>query len=158
MKGKVKVCAYNGAIVIPNKNNPEYGSIRVEQEVSSFAGGFMESKKRSAFINGKTEELKSFVAANGITEGSLLDGNITIKETLDPIIADRPDFGQKEAGDTGVVCKVGGQPIYRQSLFTQAEESDTLLAHDNSDEITLAQERLEEAAEAEAGDESAMDA
>ncbi len=157
MKGKVKVCTYEGAVVVPNKNNPEFGSIRVEQEVSSFNGGFMESKTRSAFINGRTDELKKFVTANGITEGSLLDGNIVIKESIEPIIAERPDYGQKVAGDTGVICKLGGQPIYRQSLFTTSEESDELLKHDNGDEIKLAQERLEEA-EAAAGDDTAMDA
>lgn len=154
---KVKVCAFEGKVVVPNANNPEYGSIRVEQNVTSFNGGFMETKKRSAFLNGKTEELKAWAASNGITEGSLIDGHIAIKESLEPIISERPDFGYKLAGDTGVVCKVDGQPIYRQSIFSQTEQDDTLLEHDNGDEIKLAQERLAEEADA-AGEDSAMDA
>ena len=40
------------------------------------------------------------------------------------------------AGDTGIVCCVDGQPIYRKTFFTKDQTAeDVLIAHDNGDAI-----------------------
>jgi hypothetical protein len=69
-------------------------------------------------------------------DGSEITGKIVVKESFEPFNTTNPDRDLKIAGDTGVICRVGDQPIYRQSFFTQNLNSvDELIMHDNSEEI-----------------------
>jgi hypothetical protein len=131
---RVKVVAdKNGNIVGVSQNNPEYGYIRVEQVATQInEQGWLKNVKRSAIIKGKVDDL----LACSYREGSEITGRIVIKESFEPFNPTNPDRDLKIAGETGVICRVGDQPIYRQSFFTQNLNSiDDLIMHDNSDEI-----------------------
>ena len=123
----------NGNIVGVSQNNPEYGYVRVEQLATQInEQGWLRNVKRSAIIKGKVEDL----LACAYRDGSEIIGKIVVKESFEPFNTTNPDRDLKIAGDTGVICRVGDQPIYRQSFFTQNLNSvDELIMHDNSEEI-----------------------
>ncbi len=134
MNSKVTVAAdLQGNVIGISKNNPEYGYVRVEQNVVSFNNeGWMRSSTRSALIKGKVEDLVAF----GFKENQTLLGKIVVKESLTPFNTENPDRDLKLAGDTGVVCRLDDQPIYRQSFYTQDENAiDELISHTNKEEI-----------------------
>ena len=137
---KVIVRAYEGKVVVPSKNNPEYGSIRLEQIVNTMQNGFLTPKKRTCFMNGKVSDLEAL----GWVDGQGIDGHIIIKESLTAFNTEKPDTDLKVAGETGVPCTLEGQPIYIRSFFSFAPEADVLIAHDNSEQIKQAQAELEE--------------
>jgi len=131
---KVTVVAdKNGNLISVSPNNPEYGWFFVEQELFQFSTtGWLKKVKRKARIMGKTEDLLS----TGYREGTSLPGKIVVVESLTPFNAENPDRDLKVAGETGVICRIDDQPIYRQSFYTtNVNASDELITHDNSDEI-----------------------
>jgi hypothetical protein len=124
----------NGNIINVSENNPEYGSIRVVQQdvIEINEKGFLKQTVRSAFIKGKINDL---IQAK-YQEGSTISGKIIVKESFEPFNPVNPDKNLKIAGDTGIICRVGDQPIYRETFFTQnLNATDNLIAHDNKDEI-----------------------
>jgi hypothetical protein len=139
---KCIVKAFEGKVVVISKNNPEYGSIRLEQTVMTTQNGFLTPKKRSAFLNGLVADL----TATGWADGQGIDGHIVVKESLSPFNEDNPDSDIKMAGDTGVPCTSEGQAIYRKSYFSYSAEADTLISHDNGEQIKVAQAKLAEEA------------
>ena len=73
-------------------------------------------------------------------EGNEVEGKIVVVESLTPFNPVNPEKDLKIAGDTGVVCCIDGQPIYRQCYFTPNEKAkDVFISHDNSDEIIRVQ-------------------
>lgn len=134
MNTKVFVTAdENGNVIGISKNNPEYGYIRVEQTAPMVSDkGWLKISKRSTLIKGKVEDLQTL----NYTAGQQLPGSIVIKESLTPFNTENPDRDLKIAGDTGVVCRIDDQPIYRQTFYTTNPNSyDELITHDNSEEI-----------------------
>ena len=130
----VKVAAdKNGNIIGVSQNNPEYGYIRVEQAATQINDqGWLRNVKRSALIKGKVEDL---LACN-YKEGTTINGKIVVVESLTPFNPTNPDRDLKVAGETGVICRIDDQPIYRQTFFTQNLNAyDELITHDNTDEI-----------------------
>lgn len=133
---KVKVTAANGQVVVQSENSPEYGYIRVESTEMQMENGWVRESKRSALLRGKVEVLSKL----NFSEGQTLPGKIVIRETTTPINSNDLEQGLKKAGDVDVICKVGGKSIYREAFYTtNLETTDTLLAHDNSEEIKAAQ-------------------
>lgn len=131
---KVTVTAdENGNVVVPSPNNPEYGYVRVEQYANQINDeGWLRIVKRTAFIKGKVDDLMD----QNYHEGFQLPGKIVVKESLTPFYEENPEKDLKIAGDTGVVCRLDDQPIYRQSFFTtNLSATDELINHTNSDEI-----------------------
>lgn len=132
--GKVVVTAdKNGNVIGVSENNPEYGYVRVEQ-TGSFINdqGWLRISRRSALIKGLVKDL----VETGFFEGQELDGKIVVIESLTPFNPENPDRDLKIAGDTGVVCRIEDQPIYRQSFYTtNANNQDQLVMHTNSEEI-----------------------
>jgi hypothetical protein len=131
---KVTVVAdQNGNVIGVSTNNPEYGYMKVEQLTTQINDqGWLKNVKRSALIKGKVEDL----LALGYKEGSQISGKIIVKESFEPFNTTNPDKDLKIAGSTGVICRVGDQPIYRQTFFTQNLNTvDEFIMHDNSDEI-----------------------
>jgi len=125
----VKVVAdANGNIINVYENNPELGSIRVEQEVLQVGnGGWMKFVKRSAFIKGSINDLKKL----SYTKGQTIPGKIVIKESLTPFNPKNPDKNLKVAGQTGIIMRVDDQPIYRDAVYTLNDnEVDELIQHD----------------------------
>ena len=133
-QSKVRVTAdINGNVIGVSQNNPEYGYVRVEQSVTQISeAGWLKPVKRSALIKGKVEDL----AQAGFIDGFELSGKIIVKESLTPFNPENPDKDLKIAGQTGVVCRIDDQPIYRQTFFTSNQEAyDELITHDNTTEI-----------------------
>jgi len=116
MNTKVKVVASpDGKVVVASKNNPEYGSVRVEQTRAMIdEAGFLRRQKVSAFIPGTVADLEGMKWANG----QEIDGKIIIKESLEALNPKNPERDYKVAGETKIVCCVGGDPIYRKQMFT----------------------------------------
>ena len=133
---KVTVTAVNGEVVVPSTNNPEYGYVRVESVEMQLENGWVKESKRSALLRGKVDILSKL----GFKEGQALTAKIVVKETTTPLNANDLTQGLKQAGNTGVTCKVGGQPIYREAFYTtDSNAADVMLQHDNSEEIKAAQ-------------------
>lgn len=132
--GKVLVTAdKNGNVIGVSENNPEYGYVRVEQ-TGSFINdqGWLRISRRSALIKGLVKDL----VETGFTEGQELDGKIVVVESLTPFNSENPDRDLKIAGETGVVCRIDDQPIYRQTFYTtNSNNQDQLIMHTNTDEI-----------------------
>jgi len=136
MSNKVKVTAVNGNVVIPSSNNPKYGYVRVESVEMQLENGWVRQSKRSALLRGEVDVLSQL----GFSEGQTLPGKIVLKETTTPLNANDLTQGIKQAGETGVACKVGDQPIYREAFYTtNMDATDVLLAHTNGEEIKAAQ-------------------
>lgn len=134
MNSKVVVTAdAAGNVVVPSKNNPEYGYIRVEQTKIVFDdNGFMSKKPVSAIINGLVADLQSM----GWTKNQELDGKIAIKEQTTAFSKKQPESDYKVAGETGIICTVEGAPIYRKTIYTtNSKMEDVTVAHDNVDAI-----------------------
>jgi hypothetical protein len=134
MTSKVRVTAdSNGNIIGISKNNPEFGYVRVEQQVMQVNHeGWLRNQKRSSLIKGKVSDL----LAADFKEGQELPGRIVVRESHSPFNPENPDRDLKIAGDSGVICRVDDQPIYRQSFYTTDNNAqDDLIMHNNTEEI-----------------------
>lgn len=130
---KVKVLADKNNNVINISENPEVGFIRVEQEALQYNEmGWLKTTKRTALILGKVDDLLKA----GYKAGMEIPGKIVVMESLKPFNAENPDKNLKIAGDTGIICRVEDQPIYRQTFFTPNQDAmDELVHHTNTEEI-----------------------
>ena len=134
MQSKVNVCADDmGNVIIQSKNNPDYGYVRLQQDRVTFGNnGWVKKSNVSTLLHGKVEDLQSL----NFKSGDDIAGKIVIKEQLDPFNSNDPERDYKYAGDTGIVCCVDGQPIYRKAFFTaDVTAQDVLLAHTNGQDI-----------------------
>ena len=138
MNSKVIILAdeTTGAVVNVSQNNPEYGYVRVQQVRTMIDdNGFLRRKPVSALIPGTIAELKE----SGFFAGQQLDGKIVVEESLEPFNDKTPERDLKIAGETGIVCTLGGLPIYRRTKFSfDATGADTLIKHDNVEELRAA--------------------
>lgn len=126
MNNTVKVTAKDGKVVIPSTNKPDYGYIRVETTQTSMENGFVSTKKASALIRGKVEELKAL----NFKEGQSLSGKIFHKESTESYDGQEAKINPK----TGEVITHNGMPIYRESFFTaDLSKQDELLAGDKAE-------------------------
>lgn len=146
MNSKVVVLAdeTTGAVVNVSNNNPEYGYIRVQQIRTMIDdNGFLRRKPVSALIPGTLAELKE----SGFFAGQQLDGKIVVEESLEPFNDKTPERDLKVAGETGIVCTLGGLPIYRRTKFSfDATGADALIKHDNVEELKAAYNRSKSSA------------
>lgn len=133
MNNKVTVTAdKNGNVISVSENNPEYGWVIVKQTVSQLENGWLKKSTRTSRINGKVDDLLEM----GFKDGTELPGKIVVLESFQPFNQEEPDRDLKIAGDTGVICRVDDQPIYRKSVYTSNLNAfDELITHNNNDEI-----------------------
>lgn len=144
MENKVTVVAdKNGNIISRSLNNPDYGYIKVEQFATQINDqGWLRNVKRYALIKGKVTDLLEC----NYKEGQLITGKIVVRESLTPFNPENPDRDLKIAGNTGVICRLDDEPIYRQTFFTtNLNSQDELVMHNNSDEIREVQSTLKDA-------------
>lgn len=137
MVSKVKVTANEaGEVIVMSKDNNQYGHIRVEQKRTMITDkGWVRVKNVSALLHGTVSELESLE----YQDGQVLPGKIVIKESLVPFNAKNPEVDYKMAGNTGIVCCVDGQPIYRKAFYNPSgNDQDETVAHDNGDAIRQA--------------------
>jgi hypothetical protein len=133
---KIVADATTGAVVRVSETNPEFSSVRLEQ-VRTVIGNnnFIERKVVSTLLQGATADL----TAMGFYAGQELPGTIVIEESLAPFNKKTPERDLKVAGETGIVCTVGGQPIYRRAVYSTASNAqDTLIKHDNVEQLRSA--------------------
>lgn len=132
--GKVRITAdQDGNIIGVSQNNPEFGYVRVEQVAMTVnSQGWLRRSKRSALIKGKVIDLMEA----SFKENQELPGKIVVVESHVPFNPENPERDLKIAGDTGIICRVHDQPIYRQSYYTTNESAqDELIMHTNAEEI-----------------------
>jgi len=133
-EGKVLVKAdEQGNVIGISENNPEYGYVKVQQVSMQINDeGWLRRSLRTALIKGKVEDLLSF----DFKAEQSLPGKIVVKESLIPFNPENPDKNLKIAGDTGIICRLDDEPIYRQTFYTQNENAiDEFIMHTNKDEI-----------------------
>ena len=134
MQSKVNILADDmGNVVRQSSTNSEFGHVRLQQTRVTFGnGGWVKKSNISTLLHGKLEDLQEL----GLESMDSLPGKIVIKEQLEPFSKTDPDRDYKKAGETGIICCVDGQPIYRKTFFvadTTAE--DVLIAHNNGQAI-----------------------
>ena len=144
MNSKVKVVAdaTSGAVIAQSQNNLDYGYVRLEQPRTVIDdNGFMRTRRISTLVHGTVTELQ---AAN-FYNGQELPGKIIVTESLTPFNKKDPNRDLKIAGDTGIVCTIQDQPIYRKTVYTLASNSeDVLIKHDNVDQLRAAYANVSE--------------
>jgi len=151
MNSKVKVTADPaGNVVIPSKNNSDWGHIRVTQErLLADDRGFVRNKTISALIPGLVVDLKRY----GWKKDQEVEGTIIFKEQLTPFNTKEPERDYKVAGKTNVVCCIDGQPIYRKTFYKEdpkakdvhiLDEQGNPVSHNNGDEIKAAYKAITE--------------
>ena len=134
MQSKVNILADDmGNVVRQSQSNPEFGHVRLQQTRVTFGNsGWVKKSNISTLLHGKLEDLNEM----GLESMESLPGKIVIKEQLEPFSKNDPDRDYKKAGDTGIICCVDGQPIYRKTFFAaDLSRTDVLIAHDNADAI-----------------------
>jgi hypothetical protein len=131
---KVKVTADEaGRVIIVSTNNPDWAYIRLEQHRFLINDrNFVTKRPLSTLLHGSVDDLKSF---NWLPNQEI-SGKIIIIEQLTPFDKKNPERDYKKAGDTGIICRVGEDPIYRKTLYKlNTKTDDTLLMHTNTEEI-----------------------
>ena len=134
MQNKVNIVADDmGNIIRQSSNNAEFGHIRLEQQTVTFGNtGWVKSSNRTTLLHGKMDDLQSL----NLNESTPLNGKIIVKESVTPFSNNDPDRDLKIAGETGIVCSVDDQPIYRKTFFVaDVTAQDVLIAHTNGDAI-----------------------
>jgi len=131
MNSKVNIIEDDkGNVVRQSNSNPEFGHVRLVQTRVTFGNsGWVKKSNISTLLHGKLEDLQEM----GLESMEFLPGKIVIKEQLEAFSQNDGDRDYKMAGDTGIVCCVDGQPIYRKTFFVaDATAQDVLVAHDNT--------------------------
>ena len=132
MNNLVTVRKENGATVRVS-NNPEYGFIVLEQIASELKDGWISDKTLTTIIQGKISVLESMDLSKPLI------GKIVVKESLRPFNNKMPERDLKYAGDTGIVCMDGDNPIYRKTEFTYDTNAHSeFIKHTNGAEIRSA--------------------
>jgi hypothetical protein len=135
MNSKVIVLADDttGAVVNVSENNPDYGYIRVSQVRTVVDdNGFLRRKQITALMPALVADLQEMK----LFANQQLDGKIVVEESLEPFNTKAPQRDLKVAGETGIVCTLGGLPIYRRTKFTfDSNASDISVRHDNIEEL-----------------------
>ena len=138
MDSKVVIVAdeATGTVINVSENNPDFGYVRVSQTRTMIDdNGFLRRKSISALVPGTVSELTDA----GFYAGQQLDAKIVVEESLEPFNTKTPERDLKIAGETGVVCTLGGLPIYRRTMLSfDATTADALIKHDNVDELRAA--------------------
>lgn len=129
-----------GNVIIPSKENKEWGCIRVVQtRMTVDENSFVRKVNLSALLPGKIEDLKAF----GYEKGQIIDGKIIFKEQTKPFDKKNPDRDLKIAGETGIICMQDELKIYRKNFFTQDEKAiDVPCPHTNGEDIKAAFAKL----------------
>jgi len=113
--------------VVRQTSNPEYGYIVLSQKRTSLKDGWVNEKKYTALLKGRTETLKA------ISFGKLkeLPGNIVVRESTKQTDPNDPNRNLKIAGDSGIIlCTKDGEPIYRETIYDPTGlEQDILVQH-----------------------------
>jgi hypothetical protein len=120
--------------VVNQSSNPSYGYITLSQNRNLInANGFLERKRVTFLLKGEIEQLQEL----NYSVGQELPGAIWVEESTTPFR--KPELDLKVAGDTGIVCTLDGNPIYRRTRYSMnPETADITIQHDNIEELRAA--------------------
>ena len=100
-----------GAVITVSSNNPEYGTIRLDEESVQFQNNFMNKTRRSVFIRGKVVDLESL----GYKANQALAGKIIKRESFEPFYEGQEPKMNPTTGD--IVLK-DNKPVYLEFIYT----------------------------------------
>lgn len=126
MKNQVKVAVHpeTKVVITKNENKPEFGTIRLDQEVITMENGFLNRTKRSSFLTGKLLDLQTL----GFKEGQVLSGKIVRKESFEPMfVGHTPKINPTSKEEV----LIGGKKVYFQDTYTEDETSSDILVSSN---------------------------
>lgn len=114
MNNQVVVATHpkTGLVITQSENNPSYGTIRLDAMTTSMEGGFLNKRRKSAFIRGKMEDLESL----GLKAGQVLPGIIQRQESYQPFYEGQKPKMNPESGE---VILQDGREIFFQDIYTQ---------------------------------------
>jgi hypothetical protein len=120
--------------VVNVSSNPMYGYITLSQTRNLInANGFLEKKRVSFLLKGNIDQLQEL----DYKVGQELPGAIWVEESITPFR--KPELDLKVAGDTGIVCTLNGDPIYRRTRYSEnPKTADITIQHDNVEELRAA--------------------
>lgn len=120
--------------VVNQSSNPSYGYITLSQNRNLInANGFLERRRVTFLLKGEIEQLQEL----NYSVGQELPGTIWVEESTTPFR--KPELDLKVAGDTGIVCTLDGNPIYRRTRYSMnPETADITIQHDNIEELRAA--------------------
>lgn len=96
------------------------GSIMLEQVVVALDGGFLNSRRRVAFISGRLDLLEQIVNNNKLEAGSELPGRITVIESLIPQYKNHmPKINPSTDTQIGVTIGTDFHPVYMRMLYDE---------------------------------------
>jgi|TARA_B110000967_G_scaffold185858_1_gene206494 tetratricopeptide (TPR) repeat protein len=134
MQNKVKIIADEmGNVIRQSSTSSEYGYVRLQHDRVTFGiTGYENCQQLSTLLHGKLEDLQSL----GLGSMETIPGRIIIKEQLAPFSQNDPDRDLKYAGDTGIICCVDGEPIYRTTFYVaDATSQDVLIKMNNTQQV-----------------------
>jgi hypothetical protein len=139
MNSKVKVVAdaTTGAVISISENSPEWGYVKLEQIRTVIDdNGFIERKKMSTLVKGPVDVLKE----SGFYANQELPGTIVVEESLTPFNKKNPERDYKIAGETGIICRLDGAPIFRRTKYTPVAGAADInpIKHNNIEELRAA--------------------
>tara|TARA_Y100000592_G_scaffold2625_1_gene3945 strand:+ start:60 stop:728 length:669 start_codon:yes stop_codon:yes gene_type:complete len=113
--------------IVRQTSNPEYSYIVLSQKRTSLKDGWVNEKKYTALLKGRTDTLKA-ISFGKIKE---LPGNIVVRESTKQSDPNDPNRNLKIAGDSGIIlCTKDGEPIYRETFYDPSGmEHDILIQH-----------------------------
>lgn len=125
-----------GSVIFPSNNNPEWGYVKLAQTRTMIdENGFLNKRVLRSIIKAPIVILQEM----NYKGGQVLEGTLVIKEQLEPFNKKDPERDIKIAGKTGIICRVGDQPIYRKTLYrSNPDQQDILLEHTNKEELRTA--------------------
>ena len=129
-------------VIVPTKNDNGYIRLTQERMIIN-KKGWINVKPVSTLVQGEIAMLEKL----DWKPNQQLKGQIVIKESLEPFNNTNPDKDYKIAGETGIVCCIDGQPIYRKTFYdVTGQDVDILIEHNNQSEIKKAAEKLDKIA------------
>ncbi len=116
----------------------EVGNIMVKQNVISGLSGIGRVSKRVAFITLEREVVELLTPMLAENAPFPVDGKLVVEETLVPYVKkDGTLQTPKQHGETGEVMTYQGQPVYRNTFFTEIMSTQDVFLRDSaSDEET----------------------
>jgi len=101
-------------VVVVNENKPDYASMMLEQLVFVNNNGFLNKKRRVAFLTGTVEQMQEFANMMGAAKGKELPGHLYVKETFYPQYeGHQPKCNPR----TGRACLVDGALVYWKTYY-----------------------------------------
>lgn len=99
------------AVITVSENNPEYGTIRLDEESIQFQNNFMNKTRRSVFIRGKVVDLESL----NYKANQALAGKIIKRESFEPFYEGQ---SPKINPTTQKVVLKDNKPVYLEFVYT----------------------------------------